>query len=478
MTRTPRALSVVALSVTAGLLVPATPADATARFTPGAPGAGDPYFPDMGNGGYDVAHYDIGLRYDPKTKGITAVTRVTARATQNLSRFDLDFLGPLTISSLRVNGHKAAYARTGAQELVITPRRGLRKNHRFTVTVAYSGVPRTVDDPALGTSGWVPTPDGAVMLNQPTGAATVFPVNDHPTDKATYTFTLTTPKGITALANGDLKGTRTSGAWTTARWQVRDPMASELSMLAIGKFDVLTGRTRTGIPNLTATDQVLGIKPDLAKKFLDQTADITDFQASLYGRYPFTSTGGIAVKAGIDYALETQSRPVYDMRRGGAIPSGTLLAHELGHQWFGDTVSPKRWADIWLNEGFATYSEWLYSEKFAGTPVQQSFDEAFAAPPTSLLWKGKVSDPGRDGIFDGLVYDRGAMAIHILRRTIGDKAFYRLLKAWPAAYRHGNASTEDFVRFAERISHKNLRAWATTWLYSEGKPPLGPRTGS
>ncbi|QXJ24418.1 M1 family metallopeptidase [Actinomadura graeca] len=478
MTRTPKALSAVALSVAAGLLVPAAPADAAGHFTPGAPGAGDPYFPDMGNGGYDVAHYGIGLKYDPKTKAITAITRITARATQNLSRFDLDFLGPLKISSLRVNGRTASYARTGAQELVITPRKGLRKNHRFTVTVAYSGVPQTVQDPALGTSGWVPTPDGAVMLNQPTGAATVFPVNDHPTDKATYTFVLTTPKGITALANGNPAGSRTRNGWTTARWEVRDPMASELSMLAIGRFDVLTGRTRGGVPNLTATDKVLGIGPDLAKQFLDQTAQVTDFQSSLYGRYPFTATGGIAVKAGIDYALETQSRPVYDMRRGGAIPSGTLLAHELGHQWFGDTVSPKRWADIWLNEGFATYSEWLYSEKFSGIPVQKSFDDAFSAPPTSSLWKGKVSDPGRDGIFDGLVYDRGAMAIHTLRRTIGDKTFYRLLKAWPAAYRHGNASTEDFVRFAERLSHRSLRTWATTWLYSEGKPPLSHPKGS
>ncbi|GAA4224808.1 M1 family metallopeptidase [Actinomadura meridiana] len=478
MIRTSRALAAVTLGTAATLAVSAAPAGAaagpaSARFTPGAPGAGDPYFPDMGNGGYDVAHYDIGLKYDPATKGIQAVTRVKARATQNLSRFDLDFLGPLTISSLRVDGHAASYQRTGAQELVVTPRKGLRKGRNFTVTVAYSGMPQTVQDATLGTSGWVPTDDGAVMLNQPFGAATVFPVNDHPTDKATYTFVLSAPESLTTLANGDLRGTSTRNGWTTSRWEMPRPMASELSMLAIGKYDIVSGRTKAGVPNLTATDRGMAVSGDDAQKFHDQTGEVTDFESSIYGRFPFTSTGGIVVKANVGYALETQGRPVYDLgRRPGTVPRGTLLAHELGHQWFGDAVSPFRWADIWLNEGFATYSEWLYSEKFEGKPVQESFDATYSAPADDSLWKGKVSDPGRDHIFDGLVYDRGAMAIHALRKTIGDKSFYRLLKTWPSAYRFGNASTKDFVRFAERVSHKNLDAWATAWLYSEGKPTV------
>ncbi|XRQ11739.1 M1 family metallopeptidase [Actinomadura welshii] len=473
MSTTPRALAAVTLGVAAALTVSAAPASAAGRFTPGAPGAGDPYFPDMGNGGYDVAHYDIGLKYDPGTKGIEAVTKIKARATQNLSRFNLDFLGPLKISSLKVDGRRASFTRTGAQELVITPRKGLRKHRHFTVTVAYSGVPQPVNDATLGTSGWIPTDDGAVMVNQPFGAATVYPVNDHPTDKATYTFTLSAPKDLTTLSNGDLRGKWTRHGWTTTRWVMRHPMASELSMLAIGRYDLRSGRTGDGVPNLTATDRAMGIAPEDAKKFHRQTAEIQDFQASLYGRYPFTSTGGIVVKGGFGYALETQGRPVYDLgRRPGAIPSGSLIAHELGHMWFGDSVTPERWADIWMNEGFATYSEWLYAEKFEGTPVQESFDAVYATPAEDGLWEGVVSDPGRDHIFDGLVYDRGAMAVHVLRKTIGEKSFHRLLKAWPAAYRYGNASTEDFVRFAERLSRKDLDAWAKAWIYSEGKPSL------
>lgn len=164
---------------------------------------------------------------------------------------------------------------------------------------------------------------------------------------------------------------------------------------------------------------------------------------------------------------------MYDLgRRPGSIPSTGLLAHELGHQWFGDSVSPAKWADIWLNEGFATYSEWLYAAAHGGPTVQKQFDETYATPASDGLWKGKVADPGRDHIFDGLVYDRGAMAVHVLRTKIGERAFSQLLKAWPAAYRYGNASTKDFVRFAERLSRKDLDAWAKAWLYSEGKPSL------
>ncbi|MFC9972784.1 M1 family metallopeptidase [Spirillospora sp. NPDC127200] len=473
MSRTPKALAAVALGVTAGLLVTAAPAGAAARYTPGAPGAGDPYFPDMGNGGYDVAHYDIGLKYDPATKAVQAVTGIKARATQNLSRFNLDFLGPLAISSLKVNGRTAAYKRTGAQELEITPPRGLAKHRSFTVEVAYSGVPQKVDDPALGVSGWVATADGAVFVNQPIGAATLYPVNDTPRDKATYTFTLTTPKGTTSLANGDFAGKWTRGGLETSRWKMRQPMPSELSMIAIGKYDVIFGRTKSGYPNITATDRQLKTPPALARDFNTQTGDVQDFLAGYFGRYPFSSTGGVTVKASLGYALETQGRPIYDLtRRPGTIPRGDLLAHELGHQWFGDSVTPKMWADIWLNEGFATYSEWLYFEKYTGKPVQQSFDETYATPADNDLWKPRTADPGRDNIFHPTVYERGAMTLHALRKEIGDKAFFKIVKAWPEANKYGNASTADFIKFCERRSGRQLDGLFAKWVYTSGKPSL------
>ncbi|HET6704691.1 M1 family metallopeptidase [Amycolatopsis sp.] len=463
-------LWVVCCALSAGLLAATSPAAEAAPaplYSPGAPGAGDPYFPDMGNGGYDVGHYDIRLAFTPETGAIDATTTVLATATQNLSRFDLDFQGPLTISKLSVNGRNAAFTRSGAQELVITPPEGLRKGSPFVVSVSYSGVPRKIDDPALGVSGWVATKDGAVALNQPIGAATYYPVNDTPTDKATYTQAITVPAGLTALANGEPGPTTTRDHRTTFRWSMNRPMASELSMLAIGGYDVTRGVAAGGLPNITAIGKSIGTKPGQGKVFNETTAQIVQWESSMYGPYPFDSTGGILADVGVGYSLETQGRPVYDQRTGDV--DGDLLAHELGHQWFGDSLTPARWSDIWLNEGFATYSEWLYQEKFNNIPVQQTFAKTYAGEKD---WSGEVADPGRDHIFDDLVYNRGAMTLHALRTKIGDRDFFRLLTLWPAAHRYGNVSTRQFIEFVERLTNRDLGSFFDTWLYRPGKPAL------
>ncbi|HEX6685329.1 MAG TPA: hypothetical protein VF062_21240 [Candidatus Limnocylindrales bacterium] len=212
---TPRIVAAAVVVLVASL--GSAPAQANAGFSPGAPGSGDAYFPDMGNGGYDVSHYQLELRYDPATRVLDGKARIAARATQSLSRFNLDFQGPLTIDALTVNGASAGYAREGAQELVITPTSGLRNGSAFAVEVSYRGVPQRIDDPALGTSGWVATEDGAVALNQPFGAATFYPVNDTPQDKATYGYRLTVPTGLAALANGEPGPTRTADGGRPAR---------------------------------------------------------------------------------------------------------------------------------------------------------------------------------------------------------------------------------------------------------------------
>src|SRR3954454_15095923 len=250
-----RTASLAVAALTAALV--AAPAAQAVEYGPGAPGAGDPYFPDMGNGGYDVGHYALAIKFDPATKAIDATATISARADQGLSTFDLDFQGPLAITALTIDGKPATYTRTGAQELVITPPGGIRKNHDFTVVVAYNGVPQKINDPALGLSGWVATADGAVGLNQPIGAGTWYPVNDTPADKATYSYALTAPDALKALANGEPVGTSSAGGWTTAKWQMTKPMASELAMVAFGKFNVTTSKTAAGLPNITAVDSAL-----------------------------------------------------------------------------------------------------------------------------------------------------------------------------------------------------------------------------
>ncbi|UGQ13007.1 M1 family metallopeptidase [Yinghuangia sp. ASG 101] len=462
-TRTRRRAAAVAGLACALTLTAALPVEAAARggAIP-ASGAGDPYFPFAGNQGYDVEHYDLDL--DFASPVLTAQATLTARATADLNEFHLDYSGP-AIEEVEVSGRPADHRREG-QELIITPSAPIPAGHVFTVRVRYRGTPETVDDPQLGAHGWIITDDGAVTLNQPDGARSWYPVNDDVRDKATYTFHITTAADMTALANGEPTGPpRVSGDRSTATWVMREPMASYLSMVAIGDFTRTDG-TVGGLPHITAYDPA-GQETDGELRTV--TAEAVQWGQERFGAYPFDSTGGIIDRVGGGYALETQSRPVYD----GA-PDEATIVHEIAHQWFGDSVTPKTWADIWLNEGFATYAEWLWGESRGGPSAQSVFDEYYATPADDPFWSRKTGDPGREHMFDyQTVYLRGAMALHALRTRIGDADFSALLRAWAEKHRHGNADTGDLLaltRSVAGLSEADAAQWADTWLYTAAKP--------
>jgi aminopeptidase N len=456
-----RAGVVVAVAATAALVGSTPPALAVGPAV-GAPGAGDPYFPDAGNGGYDVAHYGLDLSYDPATKRLAGTAAIVATATQQLARFDLD-LRALAVRGVSVNGRPARYGRSG-QELVVTPAQPLRRGLPFLVVVSYGGVPQTVIDPDDSLDGWIPTDDGAFVVNEPQGAPSWFPVSDHPTDKATYTVRMTVPAGLTAVGNGVLLGQHTRGGRTTFVWQESRPMASYLATITLGRFDVIRSRTADGIPVYVAIDP----REAAAATTMSRIPEIVGFQQSIFGRYPFETVGGIVDHAAfVGYALESQTKPNFDRA-----PSLTTVVHELAHQWFGDSVTPERWQDIWLNEGFATYAEWLWSEHAGGDTAQQLFDDGYATPASDTdFWNPPSGDPGGPAnLFTGSVYDRGALTLHALRTKIGDRAFFRLLRAWAQQHRYGNASTADLVALAEQVSGQRLGHFFQVWLYTAGKP--------
>ncbi|MFI9169498.1 M1 family metallopeptidase [Streptomyces lincolnensis] len=435
---------------------------ATAPPSAGSPGVGDPYFPLSGNGGYDVRHYDLTLGYDPGSGHLTGKAVLTARATQRLTRFDLDLSG-LKVTGLTVDHVKADHRRDG-QELVVTPRRTLHKGQWFRVAVTYSGTPKPVTDPDGSLDGWIPTDDGAFVAGEPQGAMTWFPANSHPTDKASYDFTLTVPRGKTAVANGVLLGERTRDGRTTFRWRQSEPMAAYLATATVGTFRTTRYTTRDGIQVYDAVDPR---EAEKAAPVLKQLPSVLEWESKLFGPYPFRAAGSIVDRApNVGYALETQSRPVYS-----AAPDLSTLVHESAHQWFGDSVTLTSWKDIWLNEGFAVYTEWLYSEQHGGDSAQKTFDDLYARPASDGLWAFPPGDPGSGAnIFGTPVYARGAMTLHALRTAVGDPAFFRILRAWAAAHRYGHATTAQFVRLSERESGKDLDALFHTWLYTKGKP--------
>ncbi|MFC8301074.1 M1 family metallopeptidase [Micromonospora orduensis] len=434
-------------------------------FTPGAAGVGDDYFPSYGNGGYDVGRYTVKVRYDPAKDRLAGTVTVQATATADLSTFNLDLAG-LTVERVTVDGAPATHSRD-RNELVVKPAAGLINGNGFVAEITYAGVPKPLRNEVLGDGGFLHTTDGAIALGQPESASTWFPVNDHPSDKAAYDFEITVPDGLTAISNGVPGGKTSKDGWTTWKWSEKSPMASYLSTLVIGKFRVTTGEHK-GRPVYSAVTTKLA--KGAADASIARTVAVADYLESVFGPYPFDAYGGVVVSdSRIGYALETQSRPVYS---GGFFRQGEnteVVAHELAHQWFGDSVALAKWEDIWLNEGFATYAEWLWAEHTGAYTAKEAFDDRYARMSASV-WKVPPGRPGVKDLFSDSVYQRGGMTLHALRVAVGDKAFFEIVKAWAADKRNGTATTAEFVALAERVSGKQLDPLFDAWLYGTRKP--------
>jgi aminopeptidase N len=447
------------LCACAALLLPSVAA--ATDFTPGAPGAGDPMYPLAGNGGYDVAHYALKLAFEPDGNHLAGRVTVRATATQDLSRFDLD-LRAFTVRRVLVDGVESTFTRDG-QELIITPVAGIPDGKVFEVVVRYAGVPEVVVEPNGDVEGWVPTNDGACVVGEPQGAPGWYPVDDDPEDKATYDFAVTVPKGLTVMANGVLLSHKTADGKTTWRWRETDPMSSYLATATIGRFD-LSEYAIDGIPTYVAVD------PQCPKgKVLDKLPGIVRFFVDLYGEYPFNAAGAIVDNAkSVGYALETQTKPVFDH-----MPDEWTLVHETAHMWYGDSVTLKDWPDIWLNEGFATFSNWIWSERQGNQSAHQQFKANYSTGAQSTwLWGEAPGAPAGPGdLFDwGPIYVRGAMTLQALREKIGDEAFFTVMREWAAQNRHGSVTTQQFITLAEQVSGMDLYAFFQAWVYEPGKP--------
>jgi hypothetical protein len=656
-------------------------AAAGGSFHAGAAGIGDPYFPLEGNGGYDVGHYTLDLAYDPPANHIDGVATITATATEDLSSFNLDLVG-LTVHAISVDGRPATWSRD-AGELTVMPAKGLRSGRGFTVVIRYEGVPELLDT-TLGAGGVFPTDDGMVIVGEPDVAAVWYPVDDHPLDKASYTFRVTVPKGLEVVANGSLQRRKTSHGTTTFVWQEKDPMNSYLATATVGRFAItdyrkngihfydaidptllgpvatpvtgthqmasgaaadssykrlmhtfavpagggslsfevtrdteaswdfmfveahtvgaddwttlpdVNGHTSTDVGNSCPLESWIGLHPFLAhyqtdngdgtckatgttgawnaatgssdgqaeawkvdlsaykgksvelsisyasdtvvqqhgvyiddvvsstgmgttsfepdadtldgwtvpgapagspgntsdfavgtvadepdnfgvvaKRSFAREPEILSFLASQFGAYPFRDAGGIVDHLpDVGFALENQTRPIYAQEFFyDQVGGDSVVVHELTHQWFGDSVSVHYWQDIWLNEGFATYAEWLWSEHEGLGTAQEIFDGNYAnIPADDPFWTLVIGDPGPLQLFDDPVYTRGAMALHELRLTVGDPAFFRILQKWAAMKRGGNGSIAEFIKLSERISGQDLGSLFTTWLYTPAKP--------
>jgi aminopeptidase N len=428
---------------------------------PGAAGLGDPYFPLAGNGGYQVDHYEIALAFRPRSGRVRASVAISAVSTQALSAFNLDLRG-LRVGSVTVDGAPAAFRRSGS-ELTVTPGVPIASGRPFQVVVAYGGRPHPVKSPDGFPTGWLPTRRGAFVASEPRGAITWFPCNDHPADKASFRFTVTVPRSRVAVANGALESVTRSRRARTYVWRAPEPVATYLATVAIDRYRLMRG-SAGGIPSWTA---VLHRKARHQRFVLRPTARVLARFGSYFGAYPFSTTGGISVDGFDGVALETQTRPIY-----GTGFKRIIVVHELAHQWFGDAVSVRSWQDIWLNEGFATWSEWLWRTGGSDRGLRRIFRRLYHAPRRfkRALWRVAPGDPTPKKMFGLSVYNRGALTLEALRQLIGDPVFYAILRRWVAEHLYGNASTAEFVALAEAESGRELDRFFAIWLYQQKKP--------
>ena len=442
---------------------------------PGAPGIGDSLSPNLGNGGYDAQHYVLDLDVDLEANIIDGTVTIEAVAAHDLSAFNLDFIG-FDIESIVIDDIPVTFSRRG-RELTIVPEEPLAEGTAFTVAVTYSGEPgEGMDNLSAFSRGWNRYERGVFVASEPTGAAAWYPVNDHPLDKATYTFEITVPEPYVVAANGVLVETIDDGDTVTYIWQNDDLMASYLVTVNIARFVEVREEGPDGLPIRNYFPARLA---ERAIPVFNRTADMMVYFNEIFGPYPFDAYGVVVADTPLFFALETQTLSLFGSQ---VVPGNTpavisalsnteiTIAHELAHQWFGNSVTPAGWQDIWLNEGFATYASALWIEHDRGT-------EAFEGMMESMYRNiaGEEFAPGAPGareLFSIGVYQQGAWTLHALRLEVGDEAFFALIREYADRFKYGNARTEDFIEVAEEVSGQELGDFFDAWLFDGGVPLL------
>ncbi|WP_067536803.1 M1 family metallopeptidase [Nocardia crassostreae] len=429
----------------------------------------DEYLPQNGNRGYRVSRYELELTYKVASNRLAGRAEITAVTTGPRDRFTLDLSQALTVSKVLVNGAKVAKYTHRQGKLVITPQHRIPTGGVLALTVQYAGTPRPVRGP-WGEVGWEELTEGALVASQPNGAASWFPCDDHPSSKASYRISITTDSPFYAVANGTLVRKQTKASQTTWVYEQPEPMSSYLATIQIGPYRkhrlesphdpvamhaVLPARLRA------AFDHDFARQPRMMDVFIDK-----------FGPYPFEAYTVVVTDDDLEIPIEAQGISVFGANHcDGHRGSERLVAHELAHQWFGNSLTIRQWRDIWLHEGFACYAEWIWSEASGGPSADhlaRTAHQNLSRLPQYLL----LADPGAQHMFDDRVYKRGALTLHALRLHLGDTAFFDLLRAWTTRYRHASISTEEFTDLAEHYSQTPLRPLWDAWLRHEPLPQL------
>ena len=424
----------------------------------------DPYLPGHGDLTFEVESYEIELDYRVSSNRLDARVQIVAVANESMTLIRLDLQG-LAVTKVRVNGIRPLGYSLRGGKLRIRLAAAAAPGDRLLIVVRYGGQPGPMSS-IWGEVGWEELSDGVIVASQPGGAPSWFPCNDRPGSKSTYRLSVTTESAYVVLANGLLVDRRRGASRTTWTFEQSQPMATYLATVQIGRYEMRTLAGSQVPERLLAPPKLRSVAmADLAR----QSAMLGVF-ADLFGPYPFDAYTVVVTQDALEIPLEAQGLAVFGANHiDGRQGLERLVAHELAHQWFGNSLTLGRWSDIWLHEGFACYAEWLWSERSGGKPADllaRRHHQRLAGAAQDL----RLSDPGAPAMFDDRLYKRGALALHALRLTLGDDIFFTMIRAWVADHRFGTVSTELFEEHAARYGRTG--ALLGRWLHGMPLPDL------
>lgn len=433
-----------------------------------AQSVGDSVFPALGQRGLDVQHYDLRLTVPrPGSSELSGEVTLTVTARETLSRLALDLLGP-RVSAAQWNGQAVAFRQEDGK-LMLTPPRPLLPGERASVRVVYAvtGTPAS-EAPSYGLPfrpGWQTLADGNVSFSEPDGTRTFLPSNDHPSDPATFRVQVTVPQGYAAAASGLFVQQTKAGAWNTFTFSQRTPIPTYALALVVGRLE------RRSEPDVPVGGQTVRRRDVYAAGLLPseqvpagETAEMLRVLSGWFGPYPF-DVYGVAVLPGLPLALETATLTTLppDSNRE------RVRLHELAHQWFGNRVTLGDWADSWLNESFATYAEVLWAE--SRQQSAQALLEEWAARLTPDARRPlRATRPGE--LFDMAAYFQGALALHALRREVGDDAFRQFLRAYVQTFSERPVTTTALLQLVRSRLGAGAEGVLRRWVEAPERPPL------
>ena len=427
----------------------------------------DSYYPDIGDPSVDALHYDLSLAWTPSTRTLTGVTTLVFRSTRDAGFFQLDLAPALEVAAVTVDGVEApgGFRHDGKDLVVNAP---VLEDQRYAVEVRYSGTPEPVEAPTtrddFSATGFTITAQGeAWTMQEPYGAHTWYPVNDQPSDKALYDFTLSVPSPWVGVANGELTRRKDKGGTTTTRWHLAEPAASYLTTVAFGDYTTTSNTSASGVD----IDYWVPSDEKQLAGALERAADGLDWLEARLGPYPFDTLGFVLVDS--QSGMETQT--MITLGKTDYTLSEAVLVHEMAHHWYGDQVTPTDWSDLWMNEGMAMYLQAMWQAEQSGISVAEQLDAYAVIEEESRAESGPPAayDPGEFG--EGNVYYGPALMWHELRERIGDDTFFRVMREWPTERDNGSSDRDDYWAWLEEETGEELTSFFDAWLLGETTPP-------